>query len=60
MRTFLVYYRMHQVYGMYEYYTINLTLNVDEKANVETFRNKLNNKLGMCGREILSWSLIEE
>lgn len=50
---------MHQVYGMYEYNTINITLNVDERANVETFRNKLN-ELGMCQREILSWSLIEE
>ena len=59
MRTFLVYYRMHQVYGMYEYNTINITLNVDERANVETFRNKLN-ELGMWQREILSWSLIEE
>ena len=45
--------------GEYEYYTLNLTLNANEKANVETFENKLNN-LGGCRKEILSWSLVEE
>ena len=59
MRTFLVYYRNHLVYGEYEYYTKEIVLNTGEKANVETFENKLN-ELGMWRREILSWSLIEE
>ena len=59
MRTFLVYYRNHLVYGEYEYHTKEIVLNTGEKANVETFENKLN-ELGMWRREILSWSLIEE
>ena len=59
MRKFFVYYRTHLVYGEYEYHTLNFTLNVNEKANVETFENKLND-LGGCKKEIVSWSLIEE
>jgi hypothetical protein len=59
MRKFLVYYRIHLVYGEYEYQTIILVLNTSEKANVKTFENKLNEP-GMLRREILSWSLIEE
>lgn len=63
MRKFLVYYRLHLVYGEYEweyeYNTIEAVLKTGEKANVETFKNKLND-LGVCRKEILSWSLIEE
>ena len=59
MRKFLVYYRKHLVYGEYEYHTYEIVLNCSEKANVKTFENKLN-ELGMLGREILAWSLIEE
>ena len=59
MRTFLVCYRNHLVYGEYEYHTKEIVLNVNEKANVETFKTKLN-ELGMWRREILAWSLIEE
>ena len=59
MRTFLVCYRNHLVYGEYEYHTKEIVLNHGEKANVETFEIKLS-ELGMRRREILSWSLIEE
>lgn len=59
MRKFLVYYRLHLVYGEYEYNTIEIVLNTGEKANVETFENKLND-LGVWRKKILSWSLIEE
>ena len=59
MRTFLVCYRYHLVYGEYKYHTKEIVLNYGEKANVETFENKLN-ELGKQRREILSWSLIEE
>lgn len=59
MRKFLVYYRIHLVYGEYEYNTIILVLNPSEKANVLTFENKIN-ELGTLRREVLSWSLIEE
>ena len=59
MRKFFVCYRIHLVYGEYEYYTKMIELNAGEKANVETFENKLN-ELGKQRREILSWSLIEE
>ena len=59
MRKFFVYYRMHLVYGEYEYYTKEIVLNNDEKANVETFENKLND-LGGCGKKVVSWSLVEE
>ena len=59
MRKFLVFYRIHQVYGEYDYHTKEIVLNTGEKANDETFTIKLN-ELGMWRREILSWSLIEE
>lgn len=59
MRTFLVYYRTHQVYGEYEYYRSKVELNPDEKANTETFEKKLN-AWGVGGKEALSWSLIEK
>ena len=61
MRKFLVCYRNHwgYLYGECEYHTNEIVLNIGEKANVETFENKLN-ELGMWRREILSWSLIEE
>lgn len=59
MRKFLVCYRKHLAYDEYEYHTRIIVLNIGEKANVETFENKLN-ELGMLQREILSWSLIEE
>ena len=63
MRKFLVYYKLHLVYGEYEweyeYNTIEVVLKTGEKANVETFENKLND-LGVWRKKILSWSLIEE
>lgn len=59
MRTFLVYYRIHVVYGEYNHYTRNISLKPNEKANLETF-NKILNELGGCSKEVLSWSLIEE
>ena len=59
MRTFLVYYRIHRVYGEYNNYTRNISLKPNEKANLETF-NKILNDLGGCSKEVLSWSLIEE
>ena len=58
MRTFLIYYRKHLVYGEYEYYTKKIVLNQIEKANVETFESKLN-ELGIWQKEILSWILEE-
>ena len=59
MRKFLVFYRKYLACGEYEYHTYKIVLNCGEKANVKTFENKLS-ELGMLGREILSWSLIEE
>lgn len=59
MRKFLVYYRMHLVYGEYEYYRSKVELNPDEKANTETFEKKVNS-WGCSGKEVLSWSLIED
>ena len=59
MRKFFVCYRIHLVYGEYEYRTKKIVLNIGEKANVETFENKLND-LGGCKKEIVSWSLVEE
>ena len=51
MRKFLVYFRKHLVYGEYEYYTKEIVLNTSEKANVETFENKLNELNWVCGEE---------
>ena len=59
MRIFLVYYRIHLVYGEYEYYRSKVELNPDEKAKTETFEKKVNS-WGVGGKEVLSWSLIEE
>ena len=58
MRNFLVLYRMHQVYGEYEYYRSNVELEPGEKANLETFEKKVNS-WGCAGKEVLSWSLVE-
>ena len=58
MRTFLVYYRIH-LCSEYEYYRSKVELNLDEKANTETFEKKVNS-WGVGGKEVLSWSLIEE
>ena len=58
MRKFLVCYRNHWVYGEYTYRTIEVVLNAGEKANVETFENKLK-EVGTWQKEILSWSLVE-
>ena len=59
MRKFFVYYRIHLVYGEYDYYTCEIVLDDGEKANVVTFGEKLNS-IGCGGKEVLSWSLIEE
>ena len=59
MRKFLVCYRNHWLYGEYVDRTNEVVLNTDEKANVETFENKLK-EVGTLRKEILSWSLIEE
>ena len=56
MRTFFVCYRVYYWSGEYNYYTCNVTLNKNEKANKETFDLKFND----CRKEVLSWSLIEE
>ena len=62
MRRFLVYYRI--CYGArlcneYEYDYSEIELDDGEKANVVTFGKKLNS-IGCGGKEVLSWSLIEE
>ena len=59
MRKFLVYYRMHIIYGEYEYHTNEIVLDCGEKANAETFEKKINS-VGCSGKTVLSWSLIEE
>lgn len=59
MRKFLVYYRRHQIYGEYEYNYSEIELDDGEKANVVTFGKKVNS-IGCGGKEVLSWSLIEE
>ena len=59
MRKFLVFYRVYQYCGEYEYYRSKVELNPDEKANTETFEKKLN-AWGVGGKEALSWSLIEK
>ena len=59
MRKFLVYFRVYLMCGEYEYYTHEVVLDKGSKANVNTFENKLNS-MGCGGKEILSWSLIEE
>ena len=59
MRKFLVYYRIYLTCGEYDYYTCEIVLDKGSKANVDTFENKLNS-VGCGGKEVLSWSLIEE
>ena len=59
MRKFLVYYRLYQYCGEYEYCTNEIVLKPNEKANTETFEKKVNS-VGCSGKEVLSWSLIEE
>ena len=45
MRKFFVYYRIHLVYGEYDYYTCEIVLDAGEKAHVVTFGEKLNSIL---------------
>lgn len=59
MRKFLVYYRRHQIYGEYEYNYMEVVLDASEKANVVTFGKKINS-IGCSGKEVLSWSSIED
>jgi hypothetical protein len=59
MRKFLVYYRIYLTCGEYEYNYSEIELDDGEKANVVTFGKKLNS-IGCGGKEVLSWSLIEE
>lgn len=59
MRTFFVYYRVYSGCGEYNYYTGNINLKPNEKANQETF-NKILKGFGGCDKEVLSWSLIED
>lgn len=59
MRTFYVVFRTHLVYGEYEYYTVFINLNENEKANLETFNKKIN-KIDGAKKQVLSWSLNEE
>lgn len=58
MRTFFIYYRVYSGCGEYNYYTGDVNLKPNEKANRETF-NKILNGFGGCDKEILSWSLEE-
>ena len=59
MRSFYVVYRERVVYGEYEYYTVFITLNENEKANLETFNKKIN-KIDGAKKQVLSWSLNEK
>ena len=64
MRKFLVYFKVYTGYNNYTEeillnYTKEIVLDQGEKANVETFKNKLN-YLGWNVVEIFAWSLIEE
>lgn len=62
MRKFLVYYRIcygARLYNEYEYNYIEVVLDAGEKANVVTFGKKINS-IGCAGKEVLSWSLIED
>lgn len=58
MRTFFIYYRVYSGCGEYNYYTGDVNLKPNEKANRETFE-KILKGLGGCDKEILSWSLEE-
>ena len=59
MRKFLVYYRIYLMCGEYDCYTCEIVLDKGSKANVDTFE-KILNSTGCGGKEVLSWSLIEE
>lgn len=58
MRTFFIYYRVYAGDGEYNYYTGDINLMPNEKANRETF-NKILKGFGGGNKEILSWSLEE-
>lgn len=59
MRTFYVVFRTHLVYGEYSYNTTFITLNENEKANLETFNKKINEEGGLK-KFVMSWSLNED
>lgn len=60
MRKFHVTYREYTKWDYY-YYSVIISLNEGEKANISTFRDKLKGKcFGDNYKEILSWSLIED
>ena len=59
MRKFYIFYRIYQYLGEYEYYHTIITLNKNEKANIDTLETKLN-EIGGTHKELISWSLIEE
>ena len=56
MRKFLIYYKTYkECYN----FTKDIVINQDEKANIETFKNKLS-ELGIHTEELFAWSLVEE
>ena len=59
MRKFYVCYRTHLCYGEYLYSNVIITLDENEKANIDTFKIKMD-KMGETHKELISWSLIEE
>ena len=59
MRKFYVCYRRYMCCGEYEYDNVIITLDKNEKANIDTFETKLN-EMGGTHKELISWSLIEE
>ena len=59
MRKFYVCYRRYMYCGEYEYDNVIITLDKNEKANIDTFETKLN-KMGGTLKNVISWSLIEE
>lgn len=58
MRTFFVYYKVYYDDGECNYYTGNINLKPNEKANSETF-NKILSDFDGCRKEVLAWSLVE-
>lgn len=59
MRKFLVYYRISNYDDTYDTYIETIELKSHQKANEHTF-NKIINSYGLRGKEVVSWSLIEE
>ena len=59
MRKFFIYYKVYSGCGEYNYYSGEIYLKPNEKANLETF-NKILSGFSGGDKEILSWSLIEE